>query len=136
MCFRFRNYRTRTFSHPHPLHNPNIFFTFAYKENNKTRTINPSNYNNMIFKHLQGGLPTSASSVNAMCGESRHSCNSFLTNLESFFLRHCQERRRNQGLQQSRDTAIIASCKATVWKNTNRASHSCELMDTMWRSAL
>ena len=84
----------------------------------------------------RGGLPTSASSVNAMCGESRHSCNSFLTNLESFFLRHCQERRRNQGLQQSRDTAIIASCKATVWKNTNRASHSCELMDTMWRSAL
>lgn len=25
------------------------------KRNNKTRTINPSNYNNMIFKHLQGG---------------------------------------------------------------------------------
>ena len=55
MCFRFRNYRTRTFSHPHPLHNPNIFFTFAYKENNKTRTINPSNYNNMIFQALTGG---------------------------------------------------------------------------------
>ena len=32
----------------------------------------------MIIKHLQGGgLPTSASSVNAMCGASRHSHHRF-----------------------------------------------------------
>ena len=137
MCFRFRNYRTRTFSHPHPLHNPNIFFTFAYKENNKTRTINPSNYNNMIIKHLQGGLPTSASSVNAMCGASRPSCNPFRNDHLPFFLRHRQARRRNQGLQQSRrQSAIIASCKAVIRRNAIETSLSCVLTDIMWRSAL
>ena len=42
----------------------------------------------MIIKHLQGGQPTSASSVNAMCGASRHSCNPFRNNYLLFFLRY------------------------------------------------
>ena len=42
----------------------------------------------MIIKHLQGGLPTSASSVNAMCGASRPSCNTFRNDHLPFFLRY------------------------------------------------
>ena len=43
----------------------------------------------MIIKHLQGGgQPTSASSVNAMCGASRHSCSTFRNDSLLFFLRY------------------------------------------------
>ena len=44
----------------------------------------------MIIKHLQGGLPTSASSVNAMCGACRHSCNPFRNDFLLFFLRYAE----------------------------------------------
>ena len=65
----------------------------------------------MIIKHLQGGLPTSASSVNAMCGACRPSCNPFRNDHLPFFLRHCQARRRNQGLQQNGERrATFALC--------------------------
>ena len=37
------------------LHNSRFFITFVRKEKQQNRTINPSNYNDMIFKHLQGG---------------------------------------------------------------------------------
>ena len=37
------------------LHNPIIFITFVGQREQQNRTINPSNYNDMIFKHLQGG---------------------------------------------------------------------------------
>ena len=41
----------------------------------------------MIIKHLQGGgQPTSASSVNAMCGACRPSCNPFRNDFLLFFL--------------------------------------------------
>ena len=84
-----------------------------------------------------GGLPTSASSVNAMCGASRHSCNPFRNDCLPFFLRHRQARRRNQGLQQSRrQSATLASCKAVIRRNAIETSHSCVLTDIMWRSAL
>ena len=114
------------------------FYYLCMQREQQTRTFNPSNYNNMIIKHLQGGgLPTSASSVNAMCGTSRHSCNSFRNDYLPFFLRHRQARRRNQGLQQSRrQSAIIASCKAVIRRNAMETSRSCVLTDIMWRSAL
>ena len=45
----------------------------------------------MIIKHFTGGgLPTSASSVNAMCGASRHSCNPFRNDCLPFFLRYAE----------------------------------------------
>ena len=44
----------------------------------------------MIIRYLQGGLPTSASSVNAMCGASRHSCNPFLNDYLPFVLRYAE----------------------------------------------
>ena len=69
----------------------------------------------MIIKHLQGRLPTSASSVNAMCGACRHSCYPFRNDHLPFFLRHRQARRRNQGLQQSRrQSATLASCAILI----------------------
>ena len=69
----------------------------------------------MIIKHLQGRLPTSTSSVNAMCGASRHSCNPFRNDYLPYFLRHRQARRRNQGLQQSRrQSATLASCAILI----------------------
>ena len=48
-----------------------------YKRKQQPKHISPLIYNIMIIKHLQGGLPTSASSVNAMCGASRHSHHRF-----------------------------------------------------------
>ena len=59
------------------------------KRNNNPKHINPTNPNIMIIKHLQGGgLPTSASSVNAMCGACRHSCYPFRNDSLLFFLRY------------------------------------------------
>ena len=48
------------------------------KRKQQPKHTSPLIYNIMIIKHLQGGgLPTSASSVNAMCGASRHSHHRF-----------------------------------------------------------
>ena len=75
----------------------------------------------MIIKHLQGGLPTSASSVNAMYGATRHSCNPFRNDHLPYFLRHCQARRRNQGLQQNREwRATLALCAILITTKRNR----------------
>ena len=76
----------------------------------------------MIFKHLQGGgQPTSASSVNAMCGATRHSCNPFRNDHLPFFLRHRQARRRNQSVQQNGERrAIIALCAILITTKRNR----------------
>ena len=75
----------------------------------------------MIIKHLQGGLPTSASSVSAMCGACRHSCNPFRNDHLPFFLRHRQARRRNQSAQQNGERrAIIALCAILITTKNNR----------------
>ena len=109
-----------------------------YKRKQQPKHINSTNPNIMIIKHFTGGgLPTSASSVNAMCGACRHPCNPFRNDHLPFFLRHRQARRRNQGAQQSRrQSAIIASCKAIIKGNAIETSHSCVLTVLMWRSAL
>ena len=75
----------------------------------------------MIIKHLQGRLPTSASSVNAMCGACRHSCYPFRNDHLPFFLRHRQARRRNQGLQQNGERrATLALCAILITTKKNR----------------
>lgn len=75
----------------------------------------------MIIKHLQGGLPTSASSVNAMCGASRHSCNPFRNDHLPFFLRHRQARRRNPSVQQNgKRRATLALCAILITTKNNR----------------
>ena len=75
----------------------------------------------MNIKHLQGGQPTSASSVNAMCGATRHSCSTFRNDSLSFFLRHGKARRRNQGVQQNGERrAIIALCAILITTKRNR----------------
>ena len=114
-----------------------IYYLCKIKQQQPKQTF-PLIYNVMIIKHLQwGGQPTSTSSVNAMCGASRHSCNPFRNDHLPFFLRHRQARRRNQGVQQSRrQSAIIASCKAIIKGNAMETSHSCVLTVIMWRSAL
>ena len=75
----------------------------------------------MNIKHLQGGgQPTSASSVNAMCGACRHSCNPFRNDHLPYFLRHCQARRRNQSVQQNgerRATLALFAILITTKKN-------------------
>ena len=124
---------------------PNLFCKYGKnllplqdKRKQQPKHTSPLIYNIMIIKHLQGGgLPTSASSVNAMCGACRHSCNPFRNDHLPFFLRHRKARRRNQGAQQSRrQSAIIASCKAIIRRNAIETSRSCVLTDIMWRSAL
>ena len=109
-----------------------------YKRKQQPKHTSPLIYNVMIIKHLQGGgLLTSASSVNAMCGAYRPSCNPFRNDHLPYFLRHRQARRRNQGLQQSRrQSATLASCKAIIKRNAIETSRSCVLTDIMWRSAL
>ena len=48
------------------------------KRKQQPKHINSTNPNIMIIKHFTGGgLPTSASSVNAMCGACRHSHHRF-----------------------------------------------------------
>ena len=75
----------------------------------------------MIIKHLQGGQPTSASSVNAMCGASRHSCNPFRNDSLSFFLRHGKARRRNKSVQQNGERrATLALCAILITIKRNR----------------
>ena len=75
----------------------------------------------MIIKHFTGGgLPTSASSVNAMCGACRPSCNPFRNDCLPFFLRYA-EGVNDVGsimvsdLQRSRQRATIVS-KANISK--------------------
>ena len=115
-----------------------FYYLCRTKNNNNPKPINSTNPNVMIIKHFTGGgLPTSASSVNAMCGACRHSCNPFRNDHLPYFLRHRQARRRNQGLQQSRrQRATLASCKAIIRRNAMETSRSCVLTDIMWRSAL
>ena len=76
----------------------------------------------MITKHLQGGgQPTSASSVNAMCGACRHSCNPFRNDCLPFFLRHRQARRHNESVQQNREwRATLALCAILITTKNNR----------------
>ena len=75
----------------------------------------------MISKHLQGEQPTSASSVNAMCGACRPSCNPFRNDYLPYFLRHRQARRRNQGLQQNGERrATLALCDILITTKNNR----------------
>ena len=115
-----------------------IYYLCNTKRKQQPKHKSPLIYNVMIIKHLQGGgLPTSASSVNAMCGACRPSCNPFRNDHLPFFLRHRQARRRNQGLQQSRrQSATLASCKAIIKGNAIETSRSCVLTVIMWRSAL
>ena len=64
---------------------PNLFCKYGKnllplqdKRKQQPKHTSPIIYNIMIIKHLQGGgLPTSASSVNAMCGACRHSHHRF-----------------------------------------------------------
>lgn len=74
-----------------------------------------------VLGRAGGGLPTSASSVNAMCGASRHSCNPFRNDHLSFFLRHRQARRRNQSAQQNgKRRATLALCAILITTKNNR----------------
>ena len=137
MCRKLYNYLTYNFLIIFPCTNQDFLLPLYAKRNNKTEHSTPLIITIWLSSTYRGGLPTSASSINAMCGTSRHSCNYFLTNLESFFLRHRQERRRNQSLQQSRrQSATLASCKAVIRRNAIETSRSCVLTDIMWRSAL
>ena len=77
VCRKFANYLTSNFLLYIFLHNPTIFITFVGQRKQQPKHINPINPNVMIIKHLQGGVPTSASSVNAMCGACRHSHHRF-----------------------------------------------------------
>ena len=92
-----------------------IYYLCKIKQQQPKQT-SPLIYNVMIIKHLQGGgQPTSASSVNAMCGACRHSCYTFRNDHLHFFLRHRQARRRNQGLQQNGERrATLALCAILI----------------------
>ena len=116
----------------------NYFYYLCRTKNiNNPKHINPTILTLWLSSIYRGGLPTSASSVNAMCGACRHSCNPFRNDHLPYFLRHRQARRRNQGLQQSRrQRATLASCKAVIRRNAIETSRSCVLTDIMWRSAL
>ena len=88
----------------------------------------------MIIKHLKGGGQlTSASSVNAMCGASRHSCNPFRNDYLPFFLRYA-EGVKDVGsimvsdLQRSRRRATIVS-KANISKWVIWVSYAFLLID-------
>ena len=97
-----------------------IYYLCKIKQQQPKQT-SPLIYNVMIIKHLQGGLPTSASSVNAMCGACRHYCNPFRNDHLPFFLRHRQARRRNQGLQQNGERrATLALCAILITTKKNR----------------
>ena len=138
VCRKLYNYLTYNFLLYIFLYNPTIFITFAGQR--ITTTLNLSTLQILtlwLSSIYRGGLPTSASSVNAMCGACRHSCNPFRNDHLPYFLRHRQARRRNQGLQQSRrQRATLASCKAIIKGNAIETSRSCVLTDIMWRSAL
>ena len=92
-----------------------IYYLCKIKQQQPKQT-SPLIYNVMIIKHLQWrGQPTSTSSVNAMCGASRHSCNPFRNDYLPYFLRHRQARRRNQGLQQNGERrATLALCAILI----------------------
>ena len=121
VCRKFANYLTSNFLLYIFLHNSNIFITFVVQNDNNHKYNNPPKSKFMITKHLQGGQPTSASSVNAMCGACRHSCNPFRNDSLSFFLRHGKARRRNQSVQQNGERrAIIALCAILITTKRNR----------------
>ena len=88
----------------------------------------------MIIKHLQGGgLPTSASSVNAMCGACRPSCNPFRNDYLPFFLRYAEGVKgvgsiMDSDLQRSRRRATIVS-KANISKWVIWVSYAFLLID-------
>ena len=92
-----------------------IYYLCKIKQQQPKQTF-PLIYNVMIIKHLQwGGQPTSTSSVNAMCGASRHSCNPFRNDYLPYFLRHRQARRRNQSAQQNGERrATLALCAILI----------------------
>ena len=99
-----------------------IYYLCKIKQQQPKQT-SPLIYNVMIIKHLQRGWgqPTSTSSVNAMCGTSRHSCNPFRNAHLPFFMRHRQARRRNQGLQQNGERrATLALCAILITTKKNR----------------
>ena len=105
-----------------------------YKRKQQPKHINSTNPNIMIIKHLQGGgLPTSASSVNAMCGACRPSCNPFRNDCLPFFLRYT-EGVNDVGsimvsdLQRSRQRATIVS-KANISKWVIWVSYAFLLID-------
>ena len=87
----------------------------------------------MIIKHLQGRLPTSASSVNAMCGACRHSCNPFRNDHLPYFLRYAEGVKgvgsiMDSDLQRSRRRATIVS-KANISKWVIWVSYAFLLID-------
>ena len=86
----------------------------------------------MIIKHLQG-VPTSASSVNAMCGACRHSCNPFRNDHLPYFLRYGEGVKgvgsiMDSDLQRSRWRATIVS-KANISKWVIWVSYAFLLID-------
>ena len=103
-----------------------------YKRKQQPKHISPLIYNIMIIKHLQG-VPTSASSVNAMCGACRPSCNPFRNDCLPFFLRYA-EGVNDVGsimvsdLQRSRWRATIVS-KANISKWVIWVSYAFLLID-------
>ena len=105
-----------------------------YEWKQQPKHINPTNPKVMIIKHLQGGgQPTSASSVNAMCGACRPSCNPFRNDCLPFFLRYA-EGVNDVGsimvsdLQRSRQRATIVS-KANISKWVIWVSYAFLLID-------
>ena len=104
-----------------------------YKRKQQPKHTSPLIYNIMIIKHLQGGLPTSASSVNAMCGASRHSFNPFRNDCLPFFLRYAEGVKgvgsiMDSDLQRSRRRATIVS-KANISKWVIWVSYAFLLID-------
>ena len=103
------------------------------KRKQQPKHTSPLIYNIMIIKHLQGGQPTSASSVNAMCGACRPSCNPFRNDCLPFFLRYT-EGVNDVGsimvsdLQRSRQRATIVS-KANISKWVIWVSYAFLLID-------
>ena len=99
----------------------NYFYYLCRTKEINTLHTNPLKPKVMIIKHLQGRLPTSASSVNAMCGACRHSCYPFRNDHLPFFLRHRQARRRNQSAQQNGERrATLALCAILITTKKNR----------------
>ena len=105
-----------------------------YKWKQQPKHINPTNPKVMIIKHLQGGgQPTSASSVNAMCGACRPSCNPFRNDCLPFFLRYAEGVKgvgsiMVSDLQRSRRRATIVS-KANISKWVIWVSYAFLLID-------
>ena len=109
-----------------------FYYFCRTKRNNNPKPINPTNSNVMIIKYLQG-QPTSASSVNAMCGACRPSCNPFRNDCLPFFLRYAEGVKgvgsiMDSDLQRSRRRATIVS-KANISKWVIWVSYAFLLID-------